>query len=215
MDISQRNLSKKIPEGSSVAPGLHALWRKIVALGGEPATGKTTVVRKLIEQLETRGAFKKFDYGLLRGHCHEAERIVILGIYSPTETFAGTDRLSMAVMKDAVGFLSRARQLGLKDYSIVFEGDRLFSSAFLKQCKLVAPTDIVIVKADALTLKRRHMQRGDSQTEAWLRSRVTKIDNISKSFSDVEYVENETRDAIETIANDVLRKLGAQGFGGN
>ncbi len=195
--------------------GMNALWRKIVALGGEPATGKTTVVRKLIEELEKRGTFQKFDYGLLRGHSHAAEKIVILGIYSPTETFAGTDRLSMAVMKDAVSFLSRARGLGLKDYSIVFEGDRLFSSAFLSQCKLVAPTDIMIVKADSKTLARRHAHRGDSQTDAWLRSRTTKIDNIAKSFGEAQFVENETNNSIQSIANDVLVKLGIKGFEGN
>lgn len=135
MAIPGGDVSKKTSKGEAIDPGLFALWKRIVALGGEPATGKTTVVRKMIDILGKRGPFQKFEFGLLRGHCSTVDKICILGIYSPNETFAGTDRLSMAVMKDAVSFLTLGKSIGLRDYSIVFEGDRLFAAAFLKHCR--------------------------------------------------------------------------------
>jgi len=189
------------------SPGLFALWRRIVAIGGEPATGKTTVVRKVIDEFSRDSTFHRFEYGLLRGHCVPNKRVVILGIYASSETFAGTDRLSLQVTKDAISFLSRSKELGLKDYAIVFEGDRLFGTPFLSQCRMVAPTDILIVKASSQTLKRRHIERADDQTAEWCRSRAVKLDNIQKVFKEAELLENESREDMAKIVKTILARL--------
>lgn len=191
-----------------------AYWKKIIALGGEPATGKTTVIRMLIDHMAEMGAFQTFTFGKLQGHAHPESKIIILGVYKLSETFAGTDRLAISVHQDAKRFLTSSRQTGFRGYSLIFEGDRLFAKDFLKDCKATASTDLIVVKASKGTLRRRHIERADDQTESWLRQRAAKVADICKTFHDVEYWENESKRDLNSIVIEVGNRLGLKGFGG-
>ena len=89
---------------------------KAIAIGGVPATGKTTLVKTILNVMKPKSMFK---YGLLRGYL--ANDCSILGIYKKDEVFAGTDKLSMAVQKDFEAYINKNRT------HILFEGDRLFT----------------------------------------------------------------------------------------
>lgn len=141
---------------------------KALALGGQPATGKTTLMWSLLGALKPSSRFR---YGLLRGIFCEND-CAVLGVYQKGETFAGTDRLSMAVQAHYEKFV------GLGTHHVVFEGDRLFTAKNLLALTETHDTKIVVLEADEETLKARHALRGDSQKEAFLRSRATKIKNI-------------------------------------
>ena len=98
---------------------------KIIALGGEPATGKTTLMFELIKKTDDWQIVKPEK--LLDAMYSDKLKTYILGKYEKDgNTFQGTDRLSMAVQPDAVKFLKSA-----KDVNIIFEGDRLFNSKFI------------------------------------------------------------------------------------
>jgi len=152
---------------------------KCLAIGGEPATGKTTLMKSIIKNMD--GA-KTFKYGLLAGMFNEKTSIAVMGIYDGQGTFEGTDRLSMAVNKDFLSYLE-AKCKGANPRHIVFEGDRLFSATNLRYILDKYQTRICILKQSEQALHKRHMARGDTQSEKFLKGRKTKIDNIQKEFS--------------------------------
>ena len=93
---------------------------RVVAMIGEPASGKTTLMERFIGSM---GDGRKFKYKKLRGIDFSSSKIIVLGEYF-TGTFAGTDRLSMAVQPDVESFIRKAKRK-YPEYTIVFEGDRL------------------------------------------------------------------------------------------
>jgi broad-specificity NMP kinase len=170
---------------------------KCLAIGGVPASGKTTLMRLIINRIKPNNSFK---FGLLRGHVKG--QTSILGIYQKGEVFAGTDKLSMAVQADFDRYLSR------QDANIAFEGDRLFTGKNLIKLADSHDTRIVILKADAETLKQRHLNRGDTQSEKFLKSRITKIDNIlkiDKIISCLETHEITTLSDTEDLATELTK----------
>lgn len=112
-------------------------------------------------------------------------RLLVVGIYEDAERFAGTDRLSMGVLPDAVEMLLNLGELfpGRADQmTILFEGDRLFTKKFLEACAAIAETLPIVLTTSAEAKKVRHRDRGDTQTERWLRGRETKLRNIQESI---------------------------------
>jgi ABC-type multidrug transport system ATPase subunit len=75
---------------------------KVIAIGGEPGTGKTTLMRHLITRL---GPFEKHykDFSLVP-YLSSGE-VCILGKYQDGETFAGTDRMSMSCQVNVCDFI--------------------------------------------------------------------------------------------------------------
>jgi len=143
---------------------------KALVIGGQPATGKTTLVRALLGQLEPSAAFK---FGLLRGfHYKECS---VLGVYREGDAFAGTDRLSMSVQRHYEQFIARCR------YPILFEGDRLFTKKNLISLCSLYDAKVIILEADEQTLTTRHNLRNDTQGVSFLKSRATKIRNIQEA----------------------------------
>lgn len=140
---------------------------KCVAIGGVPATGKTTLMKNIINILQPK---KKFKFGLLRGYMQE--NISILGVYEPNDIFAGTDKLSMAVQKDYQKYIDKIM------INTIFEGDRLFTKNNLIDVCKKYETKIIILENDKQTLQKRHIERGDNQSEKFKKGRATKINNI-------------------------------------
>ena len=50
---------------------------KCVAIGGVPATGKSTLVKEILK----RYSYQNFKFGLLRGHFINELNLIIMGIY--------------------------------------------------------------------------------------------------------------------------------------
>lgn len=166
--------------------------RRIIAIGGEPATGKSSIMLGLMSMIGLQG-FTEFNFGgLLRGHYHMERRVLVLGVYEAGSTFSGTDRLSMAVMPVARGFLER---LG-KDpeffpgWTILFEGDRLFNIPFLEHAAQVADLHAFVLTTSDAEKERRHKFRGDTQKPTWLKGRKTKVVNIVSTFPGITLLDN-------------------------
>ena len=155
--------------------------RKIVAVGGSPGTGKTTLFRKFMEGLQWERVEPKKMLPAL--YCKEIDTY-ILGKYEDGETFAGTDRLSMAVQP--------AVQEWIKSHNcnVLFEGDRIFNQSFLEFAMGLPQTDlqIVFLSAPKTVLESRYKDRGSDQSEQFLKGRETKSSNLLSNFELMPYI---------------------------
>lgn len=155
--------------------------RKIIAVGGVPGTGKTTLFRKYMEDkqwVETAPA------KLVTAMYNVDKDLYILGKYDEGETFAGTDRLSMAVQPPLQEWIAS------HNCNILFEGDRVFNQSFLEFCMGLPNTElhVVYLKAPKDLLEQRYKDRGSDQSEQFLRGRETKYSNILSNFDLMSYI---------------------------
>lgn len=148
---------------------------RVVAIIGEPGTGKSTIVRKIIEGMP----LLPFKEGLLRGVWSKSMNLYVFGSYDPDEKFPGTDRLSMAVQPDASRFLEFVRTT---NPLILFEGDRLGNAKFLEFCQMIADVKLFHISAEPAAKNERRRFRGDTMKESFLKGRVTKIANLITDF---------------------------------
>lgn len=155
--------------------------RKFIAVGGSPGTGKTTLFRKFMEgKTWERVEPKKMLPAL---YCKELD-LYVLGKYEDGETFAGTDRLSMAVQPIAQEFVKECQS------NILFEGDRIFNQSFLEFAMGLPNTDlqVVFLKAPKTILEARYKDRGSDQSEQFLKGRETKYSNLLSNFDLMPYI---------------------------
>lgn len=176
---------------------------KVIAIFGEPGSGKSTLMKRLMTELqisqEIYNDFKLVPY-------HKNEQIYVLGKYEEGETFGGTDKMSMAVQPEAVKFLA---QLPV-DATVLFEGDRLCTASFLEHCAENYDTTIVYLKTNKETRQVRYAERGSNQDETWLRGRESKINNIRSNFvlqMNISEFEHETLDDQQQIVSFIKSKI--------
>jgi broad-specificity NMP kinase len=155
--------------------------RKMIAVGGSPGTGKTTLFRKFMEGKTWEKVEPKKMLPAM--YCKELD-LYVLGKYEDGETFAGTDRLSMAVQPIAQEFVSECQS------NILFEGDRIFNQSFLEFAMSLPNTDlqVVFLKAPKEILEARYKDRGSDQSETFLKGRETKYSNLLSNFELMPYI---------------------------
>jgi len=161
----------------------------LVALGGIPAVGKTTIIK---EFFKNHTDWKILKFKKLYGHYNKKLNLVILGKYND-EVFSGTDKLSMAVQPDYEQFIQKKDM----SYNILFEGDRLFNFKTLQKVQKNIKLIVYIVESD-LT-EQRHAERKDNQTNQFIKGRKTKIENI-KNYLNGNYeilINNKKEDIIK------------------
>jgi len=161
--------------------------KNIIAVGGEPATGKTTLMWRIIDSAtDWQKIEPKKTLSAIRS---ESLNLTILGKYDRSEQFAGTDRLSMSVQPAATEFIKEATG------NILFEGDRLFNRKFIDAIiSCDCSFSLIYIEASRNELHNRHVDRKDTQTETFLKSRQTKYSNIVRSL--------DLMDVIHTFKND-------------
>jgi broad-specificity NMP kinase len=155
--------------------------RKIIAVGGSPGTGKTTLFRKFMEGKD----WLEVSPAKLVNASYNTERdLYVLGKYEEGELFAGTDRLSMAVQPPLQEWIAS------NNCNILFEGDRVFNQSFLEFCMDLPDTqlEVVFLKAPKNILEERYKERGSDQSEQFLRGRETKYSNLMSNFELMPYI---------------------------
>jgi broad-specificity NMP kinase len=155
--------------------------RKLIAVGGSPGTGKTTLFRKYMENKN----FQPIEPAKLVTAMYNTERdLYILGKYEEGEVFAGTDRLSMAVQP------AMQEWIASHNCNILFEGDRIFNQSFLEFAMGLPDTElhIVFLNAPKAVLEQRYQDRGSDQSEQFLRGRETKYSNLLSNFDLMPYI---------------------------
>lgn len=173
---------------------------KIIAIGGEPGAGKTTLMKEIIKRYDVE---PKYDNFKLVPYLQK-NNIYILGKYEEGEVFSGTDRMSMAVQPEAIKFLA-----SLSDDSVVlYEGDRLFTSSFLEHCIDNYDLQIFYLKTDKSVRQERYKERGSNQNETWLQGRETKVANILSNmvllFNTYSY-NNNNKEEQKIIVEEIIK----------
>lgn len=178
-------------------------FMKILAVGGNPGVGKSTLFRFLISNLG-EGVLKR--HGVVDYHLFGS--VAILGKYAEGEDFGGTDKLSMSCFDDAEEFISTAALEGID--SVAYEGDRLFCSRFLKYCSDWGNLRPIVLTAQPSVLSKRRNERslkvGSAQNPTWLKGRETKVAKISNEFL-VEELEVQTEQTAIIAAENFARWL--------
>lgn len=131
----------------------------IILIIGECGVGKTWVMKNLLNN--TRG----YKLGLFL--FNENEKHIIVGKYD-NSIFSGSDKLSMAVMKDLdkmLYYIKKSKKIA------VFEGDRFMNSNFIKKCN----PHIIKIKGDGAGGR---LKRGSNQSERQLKTIKTRVKNI-------------------------------------
>jgi broad-specificity NMP kinase len=155
--------------------------RKLIAVGGSPGTGKTTLFRKF---MENKKWIQVEPAKLISAMYNEELDLYILGKYEEGETFAGTDRLSMAVQPPMQEWIAS------HNCNVLFEGDRIFNQSFLEYAMALPHTDlqVVLLTAPKELLEQRYKDRGSEQSEQFLRGRETKYSKIQSNFELMPYI---------------------------
>ncbi len=147
--------------------------KRLIAIVGIPGTGKTTIMR---EFMSDRDWVEDKPIDLLDSHVSGDLRV--LGKYEDGQTFAGTDRLSMAVVPKAIEFL-----LSCSEGTVIFEGDRLSSIKLLNAAKDDGwDLKVLHVFVSDEERERRYKERGSNQDEKFINGRKTKVKNIVEEF---------------------------------
>lgn len=167
--------------------------KRIIAIGGEPASGKTSLMRGVLKNFDD---LKKFKYKLVRGYYSAKQNIYIIGIYN-NELFSGTDKLSMAVQPNFIEFLPKT-----KDATILFEGDRLFNQSLFEK----VDCQIFILETDDNIKHQRHIDRNDSQDQKFLKAKKTKIANI-KNKNNFELLINNSPSDLQKNTQKIFNYL--------
>lgn len=176
---------------------------KIVAIGGVPCSGKTTLAKRFIQR-NMVGA-KDFKFKKVRGS-HKGGLIVV-GIYEEGQVFAGTDRLSMAVQPEFLKWLEAINR-SVPEARVFFEGDRLFTATVLEfiQGKGWALEALVLDVGEKIRDQRKALRGGDTQKPAFIQGRRTKYENILSSNL-AKRVFHETHDDTQLILEAVEKFL--------
>jgi dephospho-CoA kinase len=155
---------------------------KVIAIGGNPGSGKSTLMKRVIEYYTP---VKKYDEFKLVPYLQN-NKIYILGKYDEGEVFSGTDRMSMAVQPEAIKFLASLPA----DSIVLYEGDRLFTASFLEDCAEKYELKIIHLSTSVEVREDRYKERGSNQNVTWLQGRESKINNILTNMSLLFFVDS-------------------------
>jgi ABC-type dipeptide/oligopeptide/nickel transport system ATPase component len=153
---------------------------KIVGLIGEPAAGKSTVMRKFIDTLEGGSAIVRD--GLVVYTLYPDDKVIIAGIYDE-QVFSGTDRMSKACGPKVREWLAQMnRDPEWDGYTFYWEGERFSNSKFFhffyKECP---EATVYFLNADPGPLDQRNAARSN-QNPTWRKGMATRMRNLRENY---------------------------------
>ena len=104
----------------------------VIMIGGEPATGKTTLVSRVIEDLCNPININPLPLF----PCQQHDDVLVVGRYAPGKTFNGTDGCSYSAIPKFRQFIE---QEYMNYKHIIVEGDRFFRISVASS----SPTSII------------------------------------------------------------------------
>jgi hypothetical protein len=155
---------------------------KIIGLIGEPASGKSTVMRGLIETL---GEGRVQKESLVCYTVFPQDKVYIAGIYDEA-VFSGTDRTSKGCGPQYREWLARkCADVTFKDWVFYFEGERFSNSKFFdfffQPGSVCNDVTIYSLNADSELLNQRNADRSN-QNPAWRKGMATRMRKLRENY---------------------------------
>jgi hypothetical protein len=155
---------------------------KIIGLVGEPAAGKSTVMRGLIETL---GEGRVQKESLVCYTVFPEDKVYIAGIYDEA-VFSGTDRTSKGCGPQYREWLARkCADVSFKDWTFYFEGERFSNSKFFdfffEPGSVCNDVTIYFLNADPELLNQRNADRSN-QNPAWRKGMATRMRKLRENY---------------------------------
>lgn len=181
----------------------------IIMIGGAPCTGKSTLMRSILQELSGD------DYALIEPMklfpCQIHGDILVIGYYPKGETFGGTDKISHGAIPHFRKFIE---QESPKWKHIIVEGDRFFR---LKDVEwLIENFDdaqVYVLEVSREVEEQRHKDRGDTQKEVWLKGRRSQIGNILTNMfirDRIKVRQNNSKETGELLKQEILECLNSK-----
>lgn len=172
-----------------------------IGLIGEPAVGKTTVMKRIINGLDLIPS----KLGKARWMESSVEKIIVMGSYEG-HMFDGTDRLSMACYSDLEQALEYFKT-HKSDYRILWEGDRLARDRWL-DALLSNGYELMLYHlwGDGESVAERRDNRGTDQNISWVNGRRSLCVRLSKERNGID-VEMANSDSFFKLVFDIRAKL--------
>lgn len=186
---------------------------KVVGICGAPATGKTTLIHRIIGHYNFNSSL--MDYKTVKYFYDLDHNLLLLGIYDGSGDFEGTDKLSMAVINDAEDMLrDMIKDVSFDNATIIFEGDRLWCPRWVDFLVVNGFESLFMyLSVDQDEFARRHLARrrnGQVQDVKFINSRVTKYANLIDQYPFFIIAKNNTHEDqllnLKKITNFIDRK---------
>lgn len=150
---------------------------RFVMLVGEPATGKSTLVRELMQCLASDWELRTPTY--VPHHFSRTVSTMVLGRYDDkAQKYPGTDRMSMAAQPRVLSYLRSAIESRYCS-RVLCEGDRLGNRSMVVALRSM-PLDVKVIRIcldPEVLANRRARERFDQKAKFWA-SRATKLQNM-------------------------------------
>ena len=163
----------------------------IILIGGVPCSGKSTLMRRLISRLEEPTLIEPKK--LFK--CQEHGDVLVVGQYPEGETFGGTDKLSHGSIPQFREFIEWAN---IAYKHVLIEGDRYFRGVDIEWLMQNHEALVYVLTVDISEEHNRHTERGDTQSEVWLKGRRTQINNILTNMNLLGQLNIRDNNSIET-----------------
>ena len=180
---------------------------KVIVIGGYPGSGKSTIMRGVIKELEAQGyKFKDNRKGIIA--YMEAKEITILGTYALDEKFPGTDRLPLNAQPDACRFITELeeaeQQQHGKDKVVIIEGDRLFND---KMLTFLGDKVVLCIAFTARHLLEARREKRSEQNTSWRKGRETKVDRLAMTYPVHHHLQNNTKEDQEASIIELVQEI--------
>ena len=153
---------------------------KIVYYIGVPGTGKTTLMREMLEEYRKAEQDEFVKEGLVTYHLFARQKVIILGRYDGG-VFAGTDTWSKGVGPKFRQWLLDNRET-YTDWSVFGEGERLSNNPNLTAMFDEESMKLVCLEVSEEELERRRAARNNTQNESWMKGMRTRIANLCNAY---------------------------------
>ena len=151
---------------------------KILGLIGEPAAGKSTVMKNFIATLGESTVVKD---GLIVYTKYPEDKVLIAGKYEEGVTFCGTDTLSKGCGPKYREFIQQVcNNPERDDWTFVWEGERFSNNPFMELFEKLGAT-IYYLEADEETLNERNANRSN-QNPTWRKGMRTRMHNLRDKY---------------------------------
>lgn len=149
--------------------------RQAIGIFGEPAIGKTTLMRELIKGI---GETQQGKIGVMDYVWSQTHRVMVVGSYKG-HPYDGTDRLSIAIYPQAAELLALANK-HMDVRVLIWEGDRMARRRWLDAVEDAGYSLrlLHLIASKEVTDQRRN-KRGSTQNEQWVNGRRKLCSNLA------------------------------------